>query len=91
MGKRKGEGGTISLGTAHLREKKVIEIWVRDTGKGMSEEQLGKIFDRGFTTKQSGHGMGLSISRRLVQAHGGEIDVESQPDQGTCFRIRLPI
>jgi signal transduction histidine kinase/CheY-like chemotaxis protein len=91
MGKRKGEGGTISLRTAHLREKKAVEIWVKDTGKGMSEEQLGKIFDRGFTTKQSGHGMGLSISRRLVQAHGGEIKVESQPDQGTCFRIRLPI
>jgi signal transduction histidine kinase/CheY-like chemotaxis protein len=91
MGKRKGEGGTISLRTAHLREKKAVEIWVKDTGKGMSEEQLGKIFDRGFTTKQSGHGMGLSISRRLVQAHGGEIEVESQPDQGTCFRIRLPI
>ena len=77
MGKRKGEGGTISLRTAHLREKKAVEIWVKDTGKGMSEEQLGKIFDRGFTTKQSGH--------------GGEIEVESQPDQGTCFRIRLPI
>jgi signal transduction histidine kinase/CheY-like chemotaxis protein len=91
MGKRKGEGGTISVGTAHLRENKTVEIWVRDTGRGMSDDQLRKIFDQGFTTKHSGHGMGLSISKRLIQAHGGEIEVESQPDQGTCFRIRLPI
>ncbi len=91
MGKRKGEGGTISLVTTHLKENQAVEIRVRDTGRGMSEEQLQKIFDRGFTTKQSGHGMGLSISKRLIQAHGGEIEVESQPDQGTCFRIRLPI
>jgi len=91
MGKRKGEGGTISLATAHLPEKKAVEIWVRDTGRGMSEDQLRRVFDRGFTTKQSGHGMGLSISKRLIEVHGGNIEVESQPDQGTCFRIRLPI
>jgi signal transduction histidine kinase/CheY-like chemotaxis protein len=91
MGKRKGEGGTISLGTMYLKEDNAVEIRVSDTGKGMSPEQLGKIFDRGFSTKQSGHGMGLSISKRLIETHGGRIEVESQLGQGTCFRIRLPI
>ncbi len=90
MGKRKGEGGTITVGTRHLSEKKTVEIWVKDSGKGMSEEEQRRVFERGFTTKQSGHGMGLSICKRLIDAHGGTIDVESQLGQGTCFRVGLP-
>ena len=91
MGKRKGEGGTITIGTDHHAQEKQVEIWVKDTGKGMSQEQLHKIFDRGFSTKESGHGIGLSICQKIIDAHGGTIQVQSQLNQGTCFRIRLPI
>lgn len=91
MGKRKGEGGTITIGTDHHAQEKLVEIWVRDTGRGMSEEQLHKIFDRGFSTKESGHGIGLSICKKIIDAHGGTIQVQSQLNQGTSFRIKLPI
>jgi signal transduction histidine kinase len=91
MGKRKGEGGTISIGTEHLPEKKLLEIWVKDTGKGMSEEEVQKLFTSGFTTKESGHGMGLSICKKIVTSHGGIIQVESELNKGTVFNIRLPL
>jgi signal transduction histidine kinase/CheY-like chemotaxis protein len=91
MGKRKGEGGNISIGTEHLPEKKLLEIWVKDTGKGMSEEEVQKLFTSGFTTKESGHGMGLSICKKIVTSHGGIIQVESELNKGTVFRIRLPL
>lgn len=91
MGKRKGEGGTIFIGTEHHPEKKLLEIWVKDTGKGISEEELQKLFTSGFTTKESGHGMGLFICKKIVTSHGGTIQVESELNKGTDFRIRLPL
>lgn len=91
MGKRKGEGGTINIGTDFHPVENWIEIWVQDTGKGMSDEQLSKIFGRGYTTKESGHGMGLSICKKIIDAHGGTIHVQSKINKGSCFRIRLPI
>ena len=91
MGKRKGEGGSITIGTDYIPEKKIVEIWVRDTGRGMSKEELEKIFSRGFTTKESGHGMGLSICRKIIDSHGGTIQVESELNKWTIFRIKLPL
>ncbi len=91
MGKRKGEGGNITIGTDYQSEKKLVEIWVKDTGKGMSEEELQKVFKVNFTTKESGHGMGLSISKKIIDTHGGTIGVESKLDVGTTFRIKLPL
>jgi len=90
MGKRKGEGGTITLGTDYHPDTKLVEIWVKDTGKGMSEEELKNLFSRGFTTKELGHGMGLSICKKIIDSHGGTIQVESQLNKGTTFRIILP-
>jgi len=68
------------------------ELVVRDTGAGIKPEDLGRIFDQFFTTKEpgSGWGLGLSIVRRIVQDHGGHIDVQSTPGQGTEFRVSLP-
>lgn len=90
MGKRKGEGGSITVGTHYHPEKKLVEIWVKDTGKGMSEKELKNLFNRGFTTKESGHGMGLSICKNIVDSHDGTIQVESELNKGTTFRIKLP-
>ncbi len=69
------------------------ELEVRDTGSGMSREVQLRIFDPFFTTKGTGGGtgLGLSISHSIITAAKGEIAVESEPGQGTCFRVRLPL
>jgi signal transduction histidine kinase len=68
----------------------VIEI--EDNGCGMTEEVISNIFTPFFSTKsKAGTGLGLSITARMIDVHGGKIDVESQPDQGATFRIMLPV
>jgi signal transduction histidine kinase/CheY-like chemotaxis protein len=91
MGKRKGEGGTITIKTDYHQEDGCMEIHLEDTGKGMSEDELKNIFRTGFTTKESGHGIGLSICKRIIDHHGGAIRVESELNKGTTFKIVLPL
>ena len=67
-----------------------IEIKVTDHGKGIPPEHLDKIFDPYFSTKDSGHGLGLAISHSIITKHGGQIFVESEPANGTTITIRLP-
>jgi two-component system sensor kinase FixL len=67
-----------------------IVIEVSDTGSGISEEIAARLFQPFVTTKQQGMGVGLSISRTIVEAHGGEIWVEPNPGGGTIFRLTLP-
>ena len=66
------------------------EIVIKDTGHGIGQEHLDKIFDPFFTTKTGGTGLGLAIVERIIEDHGGIIDVESETGRGTKFRIRLP-
>jgi two-component system, sensor histidine kinase and response regulator len=70
-----------------------VDIRVEDTGPGITEAQMSKIFDPYFTTKQgkSGTGLGLYITKKVVEDHNGSIKVESTPDMGTTFTIRLPL
>jgi signal transduction histidine kinase/CheY-like chemotaxis protein len=90
MGKRTGEGGTIAIGTDYDKKEKMICIWVKDTGYGMSEEEVKRIFQGGFTKKKTGHGIGLTICKKIIANHNGSIKVESKLNQGTTFRIKLP-
>ncbi|MBR1871539.1 MAG: PAS domain-containing protein [Kiritimatiellae bacterium] len=62
----------------------------RDTGEGMDEATLGRLFSAHHTTKEHGSGLGLAISQRIVRAHGGTIDVETKKGKGTVFSVRLP-
>ncbi|MFH2138988.1 MAG: ATP-binding protein [Candidatus Omnitrophota bacterium] len=73
-----------------LPKQEYVQIKVKDTGKGIMPEELGKIFDPFHTTTKGGMGLGLAISKKIVKQHGGVIDVESVPGKGTIFIIRLP-
>ncbi|MBI4590221.1 MAG: hypothetical protein HY725_15415, partial [Candidatus Rokubacteria bacterium] len=83
------EGGTLTLEAGTAREALVLTV--ADTGNGIPPEALPRVFDPYFTTKAKGLGLGLAIARRIVEAHGGRIEVESQPGQGSRFRVVLPV
>jgi len=67
-----------------------VEIAFSDTGKGIRPEELGRVFEPYHTTKAKGSGLGLMIVQRIIEDHGGEIELASKPNEGTCFTIRLP-
>lgn len=67
-----------------------VEIRIGDEGMGIPEEQIQHLFEPFYTTREKGLGLGLSISYKIIEAHGGEIYAESRPGQGTTFIIRLP-
>jgi len=83
-------GGSLSVWLLKNEEKDGIEIRIRDTGTGISEEDLTHIFDPYFTTKASGTGLGLAIVHNIIEAHEGEIKVDSVLGQGTTTTILLP-
>lgn len=68
-----------------------IEISIKDTGGGMSKEALDKMFEPFRTTKNGGMGLGLTISRKIIEQHGGNINVESAIGRGTTFVVKLPV
>ena len=73
----------------HPTKNKSVTISVSDSGVGISDEIVESIFDPFFTTKSSGTGLGLSIVHRILASYDSRLDVESQPDQGSCFEFRL--
>jgi signal transduction histidine kinase len=68
-----------------------VVISVADTGRGIPPADRGRVFDPFYSRKPTGSGLGLTIAQRIVAAHGGRIEVESAPGQGTCVRIALPL
>jgi signal transduction histidine kinase len=80
--------GTVSVATS--RGNGIVRIAVKDTGRGMTKEQLDKAFDDFFTTKAGGTGLGLSIVRRLVLDSNGALKVETEPGKGSTFIVELP-
>lgn len=87
-----GSDGVITVGSRYLEKSDEVEVWVADSGKGMSEAELNKIFDPFFTTKEMGKGtgLGLSISYSIIEKLGGKFKVQSKLGEGTKFTIILP-
>jgi signal transduction histidine kinase len=83
------DGGTLRI-TCRTAARRRVEVDVADTGVGIAPENLGRIFDLYFTTKEKGSGIGLSMVFRIVQLHDGEIEVQSTPGSGTTFRLVFP-
>jgi two-component system sensor histidine kinase HydH len=83
-------GGDLKVWLLKNEEKNGIEIRIQDTGTGISQEDLTHIFDPYFTTKASGTGLGLAIVHNIIEAHGGEIKVDSLLEQGTIITLFLP-
>jgi PAS domain S-box-containing protein len=83
------KGGTLTLQTGAGSDG----VWmsVSDTGGGIPKEQITRIFDPFFTTKEKGTGLGLMIVRRIVRAHGGRIELESNAGRGATFRVWFPL
>jgi len=86
-------GGNLSLASRTNPDNESIQLEVRDDGVGMPKEVIAKMFEPFFTTKERGRGLGLglAISRNIVDRHGGKIDVVSEPGRGTTFTISLPL
>jgi two-component system sensor histidine kinase HydH len=84
------KGGSLNVWLLKNQEKDGIKIRVQDTGAGISEDDLAHIFDPYFTTKASGTGLGLAIAHNIIEAHDGEIKVDSRLGQGTTVTILLP-
>jgi hypothetical protein len=82
-------GGTLKI-TCRAAARRRVEIDVEDTGVGIAPENLSRIFDLYFTTKDRGSGIGLSMVYRIVQLHDGEVEVQSTPGRGTKFRLIFP-
>ena len=83
------KGGTLTIQTGETSD----DVWVSvtDTGGGIPQEQINRIFEPFYTTKKKGSGLGLMIVQRIIRTHGGRIEVESHVGRGTTFRISLPL
>jgi two-component system sensor histidine kinase HydH len=82
-------GGRLTIRASKSEYTALISV--EDTGIGIPEENLSKIFQPLFTTKPKGQGLGLSVCKRLVEAHGGSITVKSEVGRGTTFTIEIPL
>ncbi len=89
------EGGTLRVSTTRRRSRikgqRMVEVVVADSGVGIPPEDLQRIFSPFFTTKERGTGLGLTVVHRIVEVHGGLVEVESEVGKGTTFRISIPL
>lgn len=83
------QGGALRV-VASLHEQE-LHLQLIDTGQGIREADLPQVFDRHFTTKSSGHGLGMLIIHRIVRAHGGRVSLDSRPQTGTVLTLHFPI
>ena len=83
------DGGDLILKTYRDGDHAVLDVV--DTGVGMDPSVAAQVFDAFFSTRPSGSGLGLPTTRKIIEAHGGSIALQSEPGQGTMFTVRLPL
>ena len=83
-----GQGGTLRIETKSLKDS--VEVIISDSGSGILPEQMEKIFNYYYTTKEKGVGLGLPIAHRIIEAHGGQLKIESRVGSGTKVTVTLP-
>jgi signal transduction histidine kinase len=89
-----GDEGRLEIGSCQEQgpdSEKMAHFFITDDGAGIAPDSVNKIFQPFYSTKEKGTGMGLAICRRIVDQHGGEIQVNSRVDQGTRFSVILPV
>jgi signal transduction histidine kinase len=88
-----GRGGSLTVETlmAGRVAPRAARVIIQDSGEGMSRERLARIFEPFFTTKTAGTGLGLAIARKVIEGHGGNIRVDSEPGIGTTVTMTLPL
>lgn len=82
------ESGAVTLRA--VRDRRDLLLYVKDSGRGMTRQEADRAFDPFFSSKKSGMGIGLYITRKIVEAHGGRISLSAAPGEGATFTIRLP-
>ncbi len=83
------DGGDLILQTRREGDEAILDV--TDTGVGLTPEVAARVFDAFYSTRPGGSGLGLPTTRKVVEAHGGTIDLQSVPGQGTRFTVRLPL
>ena len=83
-------GGTLTIDVDRIQDNETCCISIKDTGKGIPQEDIDKIFDPFYTTPEKGVGLGLPLSRKIIEGHGGKITVSSMMNQGTTLIVTLP-
>jgi signal transduction histidine kinase len=86
-----GARGRLTVSTLYSPETRTVTVAIEDTGPGMSDETLARVFDLFFTTKPEGTGLGMAIARSVIDRHAGELTLQSAPGHGTRVRVRLPV
>jgi signal transduction histidine kinase len=88
------QGGKLAISASLVKEAdggRWIEVRFQDTGYGIAADDLLRVFEPYFTTKEVGIGLGLALTKKIVEEHGGTIALDSVRDQGTAVNIRLPV
>jgi len=82
-------GGKLRIESRALKDR--VEVVISDTGAGIPVEQIEKVFNYYYTTREQGIGLGLPIAHRIIEAHGGQLSLESQVGSGTTVTVTLPV
>lgn len=85
------EGGKIFIQTTWSELEGFVQIYIRDTGVGIDEETIKNMFNPFFTTKENGTGLGMFTSKKIIDNHGGRIEIQSEPGKGTTVIVLLPV
>ena len=83
------DGGVLTVQTAYNSVTQVVQIYIKDTGRGIPPDVASRLFDPFYTTKQKGTGLGLAISQQIVEEHGGTIEVDVAETPGATFIVTL--